>query len=60
MENGLLTQAELAEKLRVSPRTLTQWRWLKKGPPWISLGYRSIRYDVKEVEKWLATRSGAN
>jgi hypothetical protein len=59
MDDRLLTPDELAEKLRVSPRTLTQWRYLRKGPTWIRVGHRSVRYPIRSLEEWLSARSNS-
>ncbi|MGV9600800.1 helix-turn-helix transcriptional regulator [Streptosporangium sandarakinum] len=44
---------EVAEYLGVPEKTLTQWRWLKKGPKWHRLEGRHVRYRWSDVEKWL-------
>ncbi len=38
--------------LHVSDRTLIRWRAEKVGPPFFKVG-KAIRYDRREVEKWL-------
>ena len=45
----LLTQAELAERWRVSERTLMRWRTLGKGPAWRKLNDR-VRYRAEDVD----------
>lgn len=56
-EEQLLTRAEVAALLKVSP-----W-WLKvadregRGPARIVLGTHTIRYRRSAVEEWLTTRS---
>lgn len=62
---GILRQLgkplEVAEYLGVPERTLTQWRYLGKGPKFIPVG-RHIRYRWNDVEQWLdqqATRRSA-
>ena len=57
MESELLTTAQLAQRLRVAPRTCKAWR--KKaprvGPDFIILGgTRAVRYRVVDVDAWLA------
>ena len=46
-----LTQAELAARFRVSPRTLERWRWLKTGPNYTKLGGRVV-YALADVETY--------
>jgi predicted site-specific integrase-resolvase len=43
-----LTQAELAERWRLSERTLDRWRTEGKGPAWLRLNGR-IRYRWEDV-----------
>ena len=43
-----LTQAELAARWRVSPRTLDRWREQGKGPAWMKLNGR-ILYRTEDV-----------
>jgi len=55
----LLTQAELAERWRVSERTLHRWRMLGKVPAWLMLNGR-VRYreeDVNAFERLRLRRS---
>ena len=47
-----LTQPELAELLRVSERTLEDWRLTRSGPPYSKLG-RHIRYNIDDVIVWV-------
>lgn len=50
-----LTPKELAEKLRVSTRTLKRWRRNHEGPPYAKFGARVI-YPLDQVDIWLAQR----
>lgn len=44
----LLTQRELAERWKVSGRTLERWRADVFGPAWLLIG-GSIRYRLEDV-----------
>lgn len=55
MADKLLTQGEVAEKLRKPPRTLERWRYQKYGPTYIKVG-RDVRYRLSAVERWLAAQ----
>jgi DNA-binding XRE family transcriptional regulator len=44
----MFTQAELARRWRVSPRTLERWRSEGYGPAWLTIG-GSIRYRLADV-----------
>lgn len=48
-----ITEKELCEWLGIS--TTTAWRWRKQGMPYMGKK-KSIRYNKKEVEKWLKQR----
>ncbi len=45
-----LHTVELADRWKVSPRTLERWRWLQKGPAYVRIGGRVVyRLDVIEA-----------
>lgn len=55
----LLDSKEAASFLRVTPRTLRNWRHRGDGPPYIKLG-RAVRYTKKDLEDWIkAQRVGS-
>jgi hypothetical protein len=43
-----LTQAEVARRWRISPRTLERWRWLDTGPAYLKLG-GTVTYRIEDV-----------
>ena len=50
----LLTTAEAATYLSVSPRTLEDWRSRLKGPRYIKLpDTQTIRYKSEDLESWI-------
>ena len=51
-EQELMTPAEAAEFLRLSPDTLRQWRHLRKGPKYLKLGSK-VMYRKCEIILWL-------
>lgn len=55
MEPGdqLMTPAELAEWRGTTVRTLAQERYLGRGPKYLKLGGRTVRYRVRDVLEWL-------
>lgn len=53
-ERDLLHPDEVSGMLGVAPSTLVTWRKRKQGPPYIRLGYRTVRYARVDVEAWLA------
>lgn len=50
--SDLLTPSQLAERLNVNERTLSEWRIRGYGPAYIRLG-KSARYRTESVETWL-------
>ncbi|MCC6348318.1 MAG: helix-turn-helix domain-containing protein [Candidatus Eisenbacteria bacterium] len=52
-ESHLLTLGDVAEYLRVSPRTVR--RLMRRGLPCIRFG-RSVRFEPKAVSRWLEAR----
>ncbi len=49
----LLTTEQAASLLQLSPRTLRRWRSEGKGPPYVRLGSRRVRYRRQAIEAWL-------
>lgn len=58
-----LHQRDLAERWRVSERTLERWRWKRQGPAYLRLTGRVVYRleDILEYEaaKWQATGTKA-
>jgi excisionase family DNA binding protein len=52
MPDDLLTTQQAAALLQLSPRTLRRWRVEGKGPPFIRLGSRRVRYRREAVMDW--------
>ena len=55
MDQELLTQAALARRWKVSPRTLERWRWLGRGPQYMKVGGQ-VRYRLPDVEAYEAAQ----
>ncbi|WP_076680394.1 AlpA family transcriptional regulator [Microbacterium sp. RU33B] len=55
----LLTQAQVADILAVSPRALEDWRVTGDGPPYLKLSHKVLRYDAAALTRWLRTRRAA-
>ncbi len=53
---GLLTIAQVAERLRVSRRTIRRWV-ANDGLPVRQFSARLLRYDPAEVAAWLRDRA---
>jgi predicted site-specific integrase-resolvase len=50
-----LNQIELAQRWRISPRTLERWRWLGQGPQYLKIGGRVV-YRLEDVESFEAEK----
>jgi hypothetical protein len=46
-----LNQVELGRRWNLSPRTLENLRWKRKGPPYLKLGGRVV-YPLDDVEAY--------
>ena len=53
---GLLSTKDAAPRCGVKPPTMDQWRYLNKGPRWIRVSARAIRYRPEDIDAWLAAR----
>jgi len=51
LPDTLLTATDIGEWLKVSPRQVQ-----RLGIPWIDLGRKTRRYQVRDVLAWLETR----
>lgn len=55
----LLTTDELANRLKVAPKTIRNWRYLNKIPneAVVQIGKKAIRYNWVQITRWLQQRS---
>lgn len=54
--NELLTPAQAAQILQVTPATLAAWRREGAGPYVVELSERTFRYPREQLERWLLIR----
>jgi Helix-turn-helix domain len=54
-----LDQNALADRWKISPRTLEQWRWQGRGPRFLKIGGRVI-YRLADVEAFEASNLHTN
>ena len=52
----LLTTDEAAAYLRVSPRTMEDWRRTGSGPLYIPLARNCVRYRFGDLTQWIIRR----
>lgn len=55
----LLTEAQAADHLNLSVRTLQAWRSRGFGPPFIRAG-RAVRYRRADLDRWIEANSVSN
>lgn len=55
MSDSLLTVVEVAEYLRVKPRTVYQWVWRRRIP--FVKANAAVRFRRAEIDEWLARRN---
>jgi len=53
----LLDSEATAAMLGVSHHTLEDWRWQRKGPPFIRISRSCVRYDLARLQQWLTDRT---
>lgn len=54
-----LDTAELAELLGLAEITVKQWRQHKKGPPFVRVSHRCVRYKRSDVDRWMCEKQEA-
>lgn len=52
--SDLLTSNQAARLLGLSKSTLEHWRTVRKGPPFVRVGPRCIRYRRADLDAWLS------
>jgi excisionase family DNA binding protein len=55
LPDDLLTTDELAEHLRLPPRTIEKWRADRHGPVYGRYG-RHVRYRWADVQEWIRSQ----
>jgi len=49
----LLTPQETADYLGLPEHTIAKWRSERKGPPYLKLEGRLVRYAASDLDRWL-------
>ena len=60
MNDRFLTTKEVADLLRISPRTLENWRQRGGGPPYRVISQRLVRYSREELMVWVRAQNVGN
>ena len=48
MSEKFLSEVDLADRWAMSSKTLTRWRTIRRGPPFVKLG-KTVRYAMSDV-----------
>ena len=57
MSKSLIGQKEAADYLKLSEATLERDRWRGGEIPYIKIGPRSIRYDLKQLDQYIERKT---
>lgn len=52
VKSALMTEADLADYLRLSKQTLRNWRVQGKGPKFVKISGRAVRYRITDICAW--------
>ncbi|MCA9646081.1 MAG: helix-turn-helix domain-containing protein [Acidobacteria bacterium] len=52
----LLTEVEAATYLNLTRRALQAWRYQGRGPKYVKISARAVRYRVEDLQHWVETR----
>ena len=52
-QNALVTPATAAARLHVRPRTLEFWRSRGRGPKFVRLGEKTLRYAITDLDAYI-------
>jgi hypothetical protein len=50
--DALLREQDAARLVGFTPRALQEWRRLKKGPAYVRVGSRAVRYRRRDLVAW--------
>lgn len=57
-DDEIKTSNEVADRLKIKPKTLSEWRSKGKGPKFFRVGStRTIRYRESDIKAWLDSQS---
>jgi len=55
-KKALMTEKQAAEFLGFSPRALQQWRISGRGPKFLKISARAVRYRPDDLDEWIETK----
>lgn len=51
-----IDEHQVAEMVGLSVKTLRRWRLFGRGPKYHKLNGRAVRYEIAEIEAWVAAQ----
>ncbi len=51
-----LNEQQLADMFGVTVRTIQQWRWSGRGPKFVRISRRCVRYREEDIDAFVAGR----
>ncbi len=55
----LISEFEVSKILGIKQRTLQQWRATGRGPSFVRLPPRIVRYRISEIDSWIKAHQGS-
>ncbi|MCB9480026.1 MAG: helix-turn-helix domain-containing protein [Planctomycetaceae bacterium] len=52
----VLSETQAAQRLALTPRALQAWRYQGRGPKFVRISARCVRYRVEDLDAWLEAR----
>ena len=53
IDDRFIAPDEAARLLGIKTHTLAEWRRLKKGPEYVRINDRTVRYNLKKLRAWI-------
>ncbi|MEH6629610.1 MAG: helix-turn-helix domain-containing protein [Halopseudomonas aestusnigri] len=54
MPTRLLNEIQASEILNMAPATLRRWRWAKRGPAFVKMSNRAVRYRQHDIDSYIS------
>jgi len=52
-ELSFFNEQQAADFLTIAPRTLAHWRFVKRGPKYIKISHRCVRYQKEDLVEFM-------
>lgn len=54
---NLINETQAAAMLGVRPKTMTMWRYRRRGPAYVRISRRCVRYSPLEIARYVVAHS---